>query len=92
MNLWVTEISSALDEEKRRRLRYKHRQTKQRQVVVRAYVHGHDSCHSDNVELAGPLAEYQGLPRNWYNWSWIHRFNDVFEVLIGSRPRLHFVQ
>jgi hypothetical protein len=93
MDSWVTEVADALDKAKRsdeEQGAHRQRQSKGRQVVVRAYVHGHDDCHSDNVELEGPLAEYHGLPRNWYNWSWIRRFNDVFEVLLLALVR--FVQ
>lgn len=94
MQLWVSGITEALDEAKRLEKQQRHimhRRTKERQVVVRAYVHGHDSCHLDHVELAGPLAEYSGLPRNWYNWGWIRRFNSVFEVFIYSSGSFHSV-
>lgn len=86
MNLLATKIVDALDEAKRideekgNGLGRNHSQSKGRQVIVRAYVHGHDSCHFDDVEQAGPIAEYLGLARHWYNWGWIRRFNDVFEV------------
>ena len=84
MELWITEITEALDKAERLEKQQRHMRgrSKERQVIVRAYVHGHDSCHSNDVELAGPLKEYTGLARNWYNWGWIRRFNDVFEVFI----------
>jgi hypothetical protein len=77
MNMLIDELATTLEEANRGK---GGRQGKDRQVVVRAYVHGHESCHDENVELAGPLNKYKPLVWNWYNWSWIRRFNDVFQV------------
>lgn len=47
-----------------------------RQVVVRAYLPGHEDCH-DHRE---PWTTYQRGPNGWYNWHQIGDFNRVFEV------------
>ena len=47
-----------------------------RQVVVRAYLPGHEDCHSHRQ----PWTEWQPFKWKWYNWAWISDFNKVFEV------------
>lgn len=76
----MEKLVTALEEAKRAEAMKGRRRRKERQVVIRAYVHGHESCHNEQVELAGPLNEYKGLIQSWYNWKWVRRFNDVFQV------------
>ncbi|KAF8577999.1 hypothetical protein K439DRAFT_1639198 [Ramaria rubella] len=91
MNLWIGIIAKALEEANR--VNERGINGKQRQVIVRAYAHGHESCHNSDVELAGPLDKYEAPVSNWYNWSWIRKFNSVFESLITQRahPNIHFL-
>ena len=55
-----------------------------RQVVVRAYLPGHEDCHS----FRAPWAERQPFKWNWYNWAWIGDMNARFQVRgVFSRAR-----
>jgi hypothetical protein len=45
-------------------------------VVVRAYLPGHDNCHN----IRSPWTEIKPYDRPIYNWNWIHDFNIIFEV------------
>ncbi|KAF5335122.1 hypothetical protein D9611_010906 [Ephemerocybe angulata] len=57
--------------------------TRQRQVLVRAYLAGHDACHN----ARDPWAE-ERPPRASWNWREIGRFNKIWE----ERPRLAFTK
>ncbi|KAL6303547.1 hypothetical protein BKA93DRAFT_734873 [Sparassis latifolia] len=52
------------------------------QVVVRAYLPGHEDCH----DWREPWTEWHPYKWNWYNWPWIGDFNAIFDDLL-SRPR-----
>lgn len=47
-----------------------------REVVVRAYLPGHEDCHS----WREPWAKYHPFKWSWYNWGYIKDFNRVFSV------------
>lgn len=47
-----------------------------RRAVVRAYLPGHEDCHSHK----NPWREVQPFQWNWFNWGNIWEFNQVFEV------------
>ena len=76
MRAWAYEVQALLDEAEHgpRAAR------RQRQVVVRAYLPGHEDCH----EHREPIANYTGGPGGWWNWNQIGDFNRAFEV----RPRV----
>ncbi|THU90887.1 hypothetical protein K435DRAFT_675186, partial [Dendrothele bispora CBS 962.96] len=69
MERWAELVQKKLDEAETERPLV-------RQVVVRAYLPGHESCH-DHRE---PWEEVQPFVWNWYNWGYIDRFNEVFQV------------
>lgn len=51
--------------------------SKERQVLIRAYLPGHEyDCHKEE----GPLTEVREFSREWYNWSWVGRMNEAFRV------------
>ena len=50
-----------------------------RQVVVRAYLPGHEDCH----EYRAPIGEYEKGRWGWYNWNQIGEYNDAFAVRSG---------
>ena len=62
--------------------------TRPKQVVVRAYLPGHEDCH-DHRE---PWTKIQPYQHRWYNWPWIQDYNVIFKV--GATPfsiaRTHF--
>ncbi|THU77638.1 hypothetical protein K435DRAFT_738269 [Dendrothele bispora CBS 962.96] len=62
---------------------------KRRQVVVRAYLPGHEDCH-DHRE---PWKEVQPFVWNWYNWGYIDRFNEVFQSVVSKPqyPNIHYL-
>lgn len=70
MQVWAGKIQDALYKEGGRGAR------RERQVVVRAYLPGHEDCHS----WREPWAEVHPFDWNWYNWGNIWEFNKVFEV------------
>jgi len=47
-----------------------------KRVVVRAYLPGHENCHN----LYDPLPDSQAFEHNYYNWGQIPTFNSIFEV------------
>jgi hypothetical protein len=49
---------------------------KGRQVVVRAYLSGHEDCH-DHFEPYTHIHEYKD---QFWNWNWITEYNDIFQV------------
>jgi hypothetical protein len=49
---------------------------KNRQVVVRAYLPGHEDCH----KARAPWRKILPMKWNWYNWGRIWQYNEVFEV------------
>ena len=53
---------------------------KNRHVVIRAYLPGHENCH----DFREPWDEIQPFRWNWYNWGEISQFNAIFEVLFFS--------
>ena len=49
---------------------------KERRVVIRAYLPGHEDCHN----VRQPWDEVQPFKWNYYNWNEIRQFNALFEV------------
>ena len=52
------------------------RKMMRRRVVVRAYLPGHEDCHS----FREPWKIVQPFKWNWWNWGEIWKFNVIFEV------------
>jgi len=86
MERWAEDVQSALllrgdgSEQKR----------KERRVIVRAYLGGHENCH----DFRQPWDEIQPYNWNWYNWYEIPQFNAIFEKLLLSRdrfPNIHYL-
>ncbi|KAF8898089.1 hypothetical protein CPB85DRAFT_1377616 [Mucidula mucida] len=61
----------------------------QRQVVVRAYLPGHEDCHDHR----DPWTEIQPMRWFWYNWGNIWQFNEVFQRVVSSvqYPNIHYL-
>ena len=57
---------------------------RRRQVVVRAYLPGHEDCHN----FRAPIGEYAKGVNGWYNWNLIGDFNRAFEVRLLPLPCL----
>ena len=47
-----------------------------RQVVVRAYLSGHENC----LNIFKPYTYIHEYTTQWYNWNWITEYNDIFQV------------
>ncbi|GLB45042.1 hypothetical protein LshimejAT787_1901200 [Lyophyllum shimeji] len=86
MRKWADDVQGALKEAAR-----KDEGKRKRQVLVRAYLPGHDACHGNKKpwkEVYTPL---------WasYNWGSIWRYNEVFENIITDVPEkypdLHYL-
>ncbi|KAI0369631.1 hypothetical protein BV20DRAFT_945641 [Pilatotrama ljubarskyi] len=84
MEAWAREVQTLLDQAER-----EERNRRSLQVVVRAYLPGHEDCH-DHRE---PLEEYTPGRWGWYNWNQIGDFNRQFEAVLESRkyPDIHFL-
>lgn len=78
MREWAGQVQGAINEYK------KHGGKRPKQVVVRAYLPGHENCHN----IYEPWTDIQPFTFRWYNWPWIQDFNDVFNVGIWSSLRL----
>ncbi|KAL4073749.1 hypothetical protein V8B97DRAFT_1236538 [Scleroderma yunnanense] len=51
-----------------------------KQVVVRAYLPGHEDCRNRHE----PWIEIEPYQWRWYNWPWIQDFNDIFKSILAS--------
>ena len=63
-----------------------------RQVVVRAYLPGHENCFN----LFEPYTYIHEYTTQWWNWNWIAEYNDIFHVRAPAvfyfvRPNPHTV-
>ncbi|KAI0072068.1 hypothetical protein K474DRAFT_1605797 [Panus rudis PR-1116 ss-1] len=60
-----------------------------RQVIVRAYLPGHEDCHSHRE----PWKEWVPFKWKFYNWPWIGEFNRIFQDVLSSPsyPDIHFL-
>ena len=56
------------------------RKARRKRVVIRAYIPGHEDCHS----FREPSKMVQPFKWNWYNWGEIWQFNDIFDVRLSS--------
>jgi len=84
MEKWAEDVQSTLRKHPRNDVSYLSRfalekplsKRKDRRVVIRAYLPGHESCH----DFRKPWVEVQPFVWNWYNWGEISQFNAIFEV------------
>ncbi|KAK0505326.1 hypothetical protein EDD18DRAFT_1128744 [Armillaria luteobubalina] len=60
-----------------------------RQVVVRAYLPGHEDCH----KAQEPWTEIQPWIWRWFNWANIEEYNQVFQDVLSNAqyPDIHFL-
>ncbi|KAJ7477173.1 hypothetical protein B0H11DRAFT_2030044 [Mycena galericulata] len=80
---WAKEVQQVVTEVNQRN------PAKQRQVVVRAYLPGHEDCHNE----LKPYNEIKPYAWNWWNWASIGEFNEVFEEVVSQPkyPNIHFL-
>ena len=64
--MWADLVQRILDESDR----------KDRQVIVRAYLSGHEDCFN----RFEPYTTIHGYTTHWWNWSWMTEYNDIFKV------------
>jgi hypothetical protein len=81
MERWANDVQSALRMASKSDVSYLSRfrlgsKRKDRRVVIRPYLPGHESCH----DFRQPWGEVQPFQWNWYNWGEISQFNAIFEV------------
>ncbi|CCM03879.1 uncharacterized protein FIBRA_06030 [Fibroporia radiculosa] len=88
MTRWAEQVQEMLDDYARTAGRAE-RGTKQ--VVVRAYLPGHEDCHDERE----PWTEWKPFVWNWYNWGSIGEFNQLFEDVLekdsNAYPDIHFL-
>ncbi|KAM6496673.1 hypothetical protein JOM56_007146 [Amanita muscaria] len=60
-----------------------------RRVVIRAYLPGHEDCH----DYRQPWTGVQRFVWDWYNWSYIGQFNEIFEKVLSRKfyPDIYFL-
>ncbi|KAH7916628.1 hypothetical protein BJ138DRAFT_1202104 [Hygrophoropsis aurantiaca] len=74
MRTWAGQVQEALDQYRRDGGKM------QKQVVVRAYLPGHDNCHN----IKSPWTSIIPFPVKYYNWPWIDDFNTRFQALLAN--------
>ncbi|OSX65874.1 hypothetical protein POSPLADRAFT_1131781 [Postia placenta MAD-698-R-SB12] len=94
MGVWAREVQGLLDEWAANRTRTHTRwgggrAPAKKQVVVRAYLPGHEDCHDERE----PWAVWKPFVWGWYNWASIGEFNRRFEDVLNSTryPDIHFL-
>lgn len=70
MRAWAGEVQHAITEY------HKNGGRRPKQVVVRAYLPGHENCHN----IFEPTETITPWVNKWYNWPWIQDFNTEFQV------------
>ncbi|KAG6375609.1 hypothetical protein JVT61DRAFT_3175 [Boletus reticuloceps] len=75
MRTWAGQVQDAIDDYRR------NGGIRPKQVVVRAYLPGHEDCHNRYE----PWAAIQPYQFRWYNWPWIQDYNAIFEDLLSTR-------
>ena len=80
MERWAEDVQSALKAHTRDRVSKLFfgilPKRKERRVVIRAYLPGHEDCH----DFRQPWDEVQPFKWNWFNWGEISQYNAIFEV------------
>ncbi|PFH53720.1 hypothetical protein AMATHDRAFT_136828 [Amanita thiersii Skay4041] len=74
MKKWSDEVQSALR-------RNEISGAGKRRVLIRAYLPGHEDCHSHRE----PWTKIKSYSQNWYNWNNIKEFNNIFERVLSAR-------
>ncbi|TFY54416.1 hypothetical protein EVJ58_g8873 [Rhodofomes roseus] len=90
MRRWAEDVQGILDDYERRGRRWGlGRRRERKQVVVRAYLPGHEDCHNERA----PWREWRPFVWNWYNWGSIWEFNRIFEGILdtGEFPDVHYL-
>lgn len=84
MREWAREVQGAINEYRAQG------GWRPKQVVVRAYLPGHEDCHNHHE----PWTEIEPYRWRWYNWPWIQDFNEIFKALLASPeyPDIFFLQ
>lgn len=77
MRTWAGQVQDAITEYHRNGGR------RPKQVVVRAYLPGHEDCHN----YLEPTTEIPSWQNRWFNWPWIENFNEEFQVGFSKRIR-----
>jgi len=77
--MWADLVQRQLDKSDR----------KDRQVIVRAYLSGHENCFN----LFKPYTYVHEYTTQWWNWNWMTEYNDIFQRLLSSPlyPNIHFL-
>lgn len=81
MREWADRVQERLDQVNKLGGRWRggNGDSVQRQVVVRAYLSGHEDCHQKRA----PWEEWVSYTWEWYNWNWIGEMNAIFEVRVS---------
>ncbi|KIY64297.1 hypothetical protein CYLTODRAFT_493228 [Cylindrobasidium torrendii FP15055 ss-10] len=93
MTKWAGDVQDALDESQGGRksggVVQANGKKAPRQVVIRAYLPGHEDCHDHKKAWT----DIQPMRWFWYNWGNIWQYNDVFERVLSSPsfPNVHFL-
>lgn len=64
--MWADLVQRQLDKSDR----------KDRQVIVRAYLSGHENC----LNQFKPYTYVHDYTTQWWNWNWMTEYNDIFQV------------
>lgn len=81
MRTWAGQVQDAMTEYRRNGGK------RPKQVVVRAYLPGHENCHN----IFEPTRTIPSWINKWYNWPWIQDFNAEFQVGSSNRIRVQML-
>ncbi|KAF9533582.1 hypothetical protein CPB83DRAFT_902945 [Crepidotus variabilis] len=96
MKVWLGKVETYVDEAQAKsaktpsRVNASAKNMKRKRAVIRAYLPGHEDCHSHRK----PWNEVQPFVWSWYNWGEIWRYNGIFEKLLTDRqsyPDIHYL-
>ncbi|KAJ8586121.1 hypothetical protein M405DRAFT_772077 [Rhizopogon salebrosus TDB-379] len=83
MRTWAGQVQDAITEY------HRNGGKRPKQVVVRAYLPGHEDCHN----YLEPTTEIPSWQNRWFNWPWIENFNEEFQTLLSKPeyPDIHYL-
>ncbi|KIK51365.1 hypothetical protein GYMLUDRAFT_50600 [Collybiopsis luxurians FD-317 M1] len=88
MEMWANKVQKAINDD-REGVVLANGKRARRQVMVRAYLTGHEDCHDHRK----PWRKIEPMKWNWYNWGSIWKYNQVFETLLSKPqyPDIHYL-
>ncbi|KAF5367855.1 hypothetical protein D9757_013697 [Collybiopsis confluens] len=89
MEVWADQVQEAINKDRQGVVLADGKGRARRQVLVRAYLTGHEDCHDHRK----PWTKVKPMKWNWYNWGSIWKYNDIFEKVVSKMqyPDIHYL-